>query len=75
MVVTIGEVMAVANGRPHEPLGVGAELRLTFAGAEANVAIGLARLGHPVRLLTVLGDDPFGHVLAHTQDLRHLGRR
>ncbi|MEZ0263293.1 MAG: sugar kinase [Phycisphaerae bacterium] len=63
MVVTIGEVMAVANGRPHEPLGVGAELRLTFAGAEANVAIGLARLGHPVRLLTVLGDDAFGHAI------------
>ncbi|HYE20530.1 MAG TPA: sugar kinase [Tepidisphaeraceae bacterium] len=63
MVVTIGEVMAVANGRPHAPLGVHSDLRLTFAGAEANVAVGLSRLGHPVRLLTVLGDDGFGHTI------------
>ena len=31
-----------------------------LAGAESNVAIGLARLGHPVRWAGRVGDDPFG---------------
>src|SRR3954467_8405203 len=59
-VVTIGEAMMVFNGTPDSPVGVGSLLSATFAGAESNVAIGLARLGHRVRFLSVLGDDPFG---------------
>lgn len=31
-----------------------------LAGAEANVAIGLSRLGHNVKYITKLGNDPFG---------------
>lgn len=31
-----------------------------LAGAEANVAIGLSRLGHTVKYITRLGNDPFG---------------
>jgi 2-dehydro-3-deoxygluconokinase len=62
-VVTLGETMMVFNGPPDAPLGVHAPTTATFAGAESNVAIGLARLGHPVRHLTVLGDDPFGHAI------------
>ncbi|MDJ0345772.1 carbohydrate kinase [Streptomyces sp. H10-C2] len=38
-------------------------------GSPANVALGLARLGHPVRLATRMGRDPFGQVLQ-----THLGR-
>ena len=35
-------------------------------GSPANVALGLARLDHPVTLLTRLGADPFGEmILAH----------
>lgn len=33
---------------------------LGFAGAESNVAISLARLGHSTDFVTALGDDPFG---------------
>ncbi|MER5639082.1 carbohydrate kinase [Kitasatospora sp. NPDC002227] len=33
-------------------------------GSPANVAVGLGRLGHPVTLLTRLGDDPYGARLA-----------
>jgi 2-dehydro-3-deoxygluconokinase len=62
-VVTVGEVMMVFNGPANEALGVASAVGATFAGAEANVAIGLARLGHAVRYLTVLGDDPFGHAI------------
>ncbi len=37
-------------------------------GSPANVALGLARLGHPVTLLTRLGADPFGEmVTSHLQ--------
>jgi len=37
-------------------------------GSPANVALGLARLGRPVRLLTRIGDDERGHrVAAHLQ--------
>jgi len=62
-VVTLGEVMMVFNGPAHETLGVGAAVGATFAGAEANLAIGLARLGHPVQYLSVVGDDLFGRAI------------
>src|SRR5688572_16764288 len=32
-------------------------------GAPANVAVGVARLGHPSAFLGQVGDDPFGHFL------------
>src|SRR5436190_23390378 len=35
-------------------------------GAPANVAVGLARLGHRVGFLGQVGDDDFGHFLAET---------
>ena len=38
-------------------------LDLTFAGAEVNVAIGLARLGHAARWVSVVGDDVFGRIV------------
>jgi 2-dehydro-3-deoxygluconokinase len=66
MVVTVGEAMMVFNGPPAEPLGVASALRATFAGAESNVAIGLARLGHAARYLSVVGDDLFGHAIVKT---------
>jgi 2-dehydro-3-deoxygluconokinase len=63
MIVTLGESMMVFNGPAGVPMGPGTPLHSTFAGAESNFAIGLARLGHAVRFLTVLGDDPFGHAI------------
>ena len=42
---------------------MGSSLGATFAGAEANLAIGLARLGHRVTYLTVVGEDTFGRVI------------
>src|SRR5258705_8602819 len=62
-VVTIGEAMMVFNGPADAPVGVGSSLAATFAGAESNVAIALARLGHPVRYLSAVGDDPFGQAI------------
>jgi pseudouridine kinase len=45
-----------------------ARIRYSPGGAARNVAENLARLGQPVILLSVVGDDPNGdHVLKHTQ--------
>ncbi|MFB7619971.1 sugar kinase [Kitasatospora sp. NPDC056181] len=52
--------------RADRPLRLGGTLSLSVAGAEANVAIGLARLGHSVRWVGVNGDDEFGGLVLRT---------
>ncbi|MFW5748332.1 MAG: PfkB family carbohydrate kinase, partial [Chloroflexota bacterium] len=37
-------------------------------GAPANVAVGVARLGHDAAFVGQVGDDPFGHFLADVLD-------
>ncbi|MFC5404247.1 sugar kinase [Cohnella soli] len=58
-VVTFGETMGLlmggAKGIEHS-----GTLDKSFGGAESNVAIGLARLGHKVGWFGRLGDDPIG---------------
>ncbi|WP_432093401.1 sugar kinase [Streptomyces sp. bgisy100] len=63
-VLTFGEAMAAL--RAEQPLMLGGSLRLSVAGAEANVAIGLARLGHAVRWVGLTGDDEFGRLVVRT---------
>ena len=60
-VVTVGETMA--SFRAAGPLRLGGEARLSVAGAESNVAIGLARLGHAVRWVGRVGDDELGELV------------
>ncbi|RME87505.1 MAG: ribokinase, partial [Anaerolineae bacterium] len=46
-----------------------ARVRRSYGGVARNVAENLARLGHPVRLLSAVGEDESGRqVLAHTRD-------
>jgi 2-dehydro-3-deoxygluconokinase len=60
-VVTVGELLAViAPYDVHEPLESARLLEKSVGGAEANVALGLAQLGHRTGWGGVLGDDPFG---------------
>ena len=54
-VVTLGETLLAF--RVAGPLAVGAEARFSFAGAESNVAVGLARLGHAVACAGAVGGD------------------
>ncbi|GAB3968477.1 sugar kinase [Actinoallomurus acanthiterrae] len=63
-VVTIGETMAALRG--DGPLRLGGPLTLSIAGAETNVAIGLARLGHRVRWAGVVGADELGELVLRT---------
>ncbi|MEV6012247.1 sugar kinase [Streptomyces sp. NPDC051976] len=63
-VLTFGETMAAL--RAGQPLLLGGSLRLSVAGAESNVAIGLARLGHRVRWAGLTGADEFGRLVRRT---------
>ena len=63
-VVTVGETMAAL--RATGPVRLGSAMRLSVAGAEANVAIGLARLGHRSGWVGRVGDDEFGALVLRT---------
>ena len=63
-VVTFGETMAAM--RAHGALRLGGSLGLSVAGAESNVAIGLARLGHRVRWAGRVGADELGALVLRT---------
>ncbi|WP_395365850.1 sugar kinase [Streptomyces sp. YH02] len=58
--VTLGEAMAVVAATRPGPLATGAPLRLGWAGAEATVAIGVSRLGHPAAWTGRVGEDAAG---------------
>jgi 2-dehydro-3-deoxygluconokinase len=62
-VVTLGEGLIVLDPDSVGPLrSVGGFVR-HFGGAEVNVAVALARLGHRSAWAGGLGDDEFGHAL------------
>lgn len=63
-VLTFGE--ALVSLRSDGPLTFGAALTPHLAGAESNVAIGLARLGHSVEWLGRVGADAFGQEVLRT---------
>jgi 2-dehydro-3-deoxygluconokinase len=59
-VVTLGEAMRLLLAEPGVALRRAHTFTSSVAGAETNVAVGLARLGHRVRWLSRVGDDPSG---------------
>jgi sugar/nucleoside kinase (ribokinase family) len=59
-VVTMGEIMAMFVADDPGALPAAEHYTRRLAGAEFNVAVGLARLGHRVGYLTRVGADPFG---------------
>jgi 2-dehydro-3-deoxygluconokinase len=60
-VVTLGE--ALVSLRSVGPLAIGGPLTMHAAGAELNVAVALARLGHESSWGGVLGDDELGEFI------------
>ncbi|WFE35986.1 sugar kinase [Micromonospora sp. WMMD975] len=56
----MGETMVVLAPDDGGPLEHAARLTVGVGGAESNVAMGLARLGHRAAWLSRVGDDPFG---------------
>lgn len=62
-VLTLGECLISFIATARGPLAEAETFQRTVAGAEANVAVGLARLGHQVAYLGRVGDDPFGTLI------------
>lgn len=62
-VVTLGETMILLRPATPGPLRHAPQFFRTFGGAETNVAIGLARLGHRVGWISRVGDDEFGRYI------------
>jgi 2-dehydro-3-deoxygluconokinase len=70
-VVCFGEVLLRLSAPGAELLLQTPQLNVCVGGAEANVAVSLATLGHNVRVLTTLPDNALGH--AARNELRRYG--
>lgn len=62
-VFTFGETMVALRGGP---LRQGGTMKVSVEGAESNVAIGLARLGHSVHWAGAVGEDEAGELVLRT---------
>lgn len=63
-VVTIGEPMAMFIAREPGKLKDVKSFDHFIAGAEVNVSVGVARLGHEIEYVTEMGKDPFAeHIM------------
>ena len=65
-IITIGESMVMMVADQSESLQFVTNYSRKIAGAEANVAIGLARLDLSVSWISAIGDDPFGTYIRKT---------
>lgn len=59
--MTIGESLVALIPDRHTKLRYVQSFTKTVAGAESNVAVGLAKLGHRASWLSKVGDDELGH--------------
>jgi len=62
-VVTIGESMIVLTPTSDGFMRNASHFTKKIGGAESNVAVGLARLGHKAGWISMLGDDEFGKAI------------
>ncbi len=65
-VVTFGETMILMTPAKQGPLDAVWDFQKGMAGAESNMAIALARLGHSVAWVSKLGADGFGRFIYKT---------
>ena len=65
-VLTYGEAMGVVESERIGPLRLGGAMRMTVAGAESTVCIGVSRLGGTARWVGVVGDDEVGVLVRRT---------
>lgn len=64
-VVTLGETMVLFTPQSSGYMRYATDFSSRVAGAESNVAIGLARLGHQTGWMSRVGDDEFGKKILH----------
>lgn len=65
-VITFGETMVLFNPESQGPLRYVGQFTKSIGGAESNVAIALARLGHRAGWFSRLGNDEFGRYIRST---------
>ena len=70
-IVCFGELLVRLTATGGQSLVTLPNLQLFVGGAEANVALGLQRLGHPARMISVVPENDLG--LAALQELRRWG--
>jgi 2-dehydro-3-deoxygluconokinase len=71
-VLTFGEAMIAL--RADRALSLNPNITATIAGAESNVAIALARLGHDVQWAGRIGDDAGGELIRRTLRAESVGQ-
>lgn len=74
-VITIGEAMAMFVARETGDLAAVGTFVKRAAGAELNVAIGLARLGLKVGWVSRVGQDAFGRFICQVLDKENIDHR
>lgn len=72
-VMLVGEPMGLFIAQNEGPLDEVTGYSMAVAGAEFNVAVGLARLEHNVTYLTKLGSDPFGKLIVRVLSKNKIG--
>lgn len=71
-VLLIGEPMGLFMAEETGPLSKARRFTSSIAGAEYNVAVGLARLGHTPVYCTRLGTDPIGQQILDSMAANHI---
>lgn len=71
-VLLIGEPMGLFIAEETGPLSGARRFTTSIAGAEYNVAVGLARLGHTPVYCTRLGKDPIGRQILDSMAANHI---
>ena len=71
--ILVGETMGLFIAQEEGKLSDVSGYSMAVAGAEFNVAVGLARLNLPVTYLTRLGEDPFGQKIVRTLQRNGIG--
>jgi len=75
--VCFGELLLRLSAPGREMLLQSPRLQVHVGGAEANVAVSLAKLGHAVSMVSLIPDNPLGHAAVgelrrHGVDTRHV---
>lgn len=71
-IILLGEPMGLFMAEETGPLSQAGRFTASIAGAEYNVAVGLARLGHTPAYCTRLGDDPMGRRILDGMEKNHI---
>ncbi|WP_080849015.1 sugar kinase [Cytobacillus gottheilii] len=71
-IVTIGEAMGLFVSDEFGPLEKVQKFTRSIAGAELNVSVGMARLGHEVYYATQVGNDPLGKSIKRFIESEHI---